>query len=164
MKRRYINASTSPRSPARRRSAGFCFLRGLAISAVLAVAIACGESDEDRARDAIMAIYSNNVVNHANDALVNNGKQRSVPSEIVDACKVWKEAKYRPNWIEESEDDWDRWAREMYEWQEDNDKTDSARERLQDVWLGIYAATNVLQRDEGVIFGGEDFCKFKLKG
>ena len=35
-------------------------------------------------------------------------------------------------------------------------------DRLQDVWLGIYATTNVLQREQGVLLDGEDFCEFML--
>ena len=136
------------------------FLAGLL---AIIIIVACGESEEDRALRVVVAIYSDDVVSQVDAVLAAKGKQGAVPSEIFDACGVWKEAGYRPNLKADTDDDWDRMARELLDWKEDNGVSESGRARLQDVWVSIHSVTNVLQRERGVLLDGEDFCKFMLE-
>ena len=134
----------------------------LAILGFILASIGAFESEEDEIRRELLAIYSSNVVAQVDTALRGNGKQGAVSDEIRDACDVWQDADYRPYLGAELDEDWDQIALALYDWRDDNDKTEAPRERLQDVWSAVFTATKVLSRDLNTIFGGRDFCEFKL--
>lgn len=136
----------------------------LAIMGFILASIGAFESEEDEIRRSLLAIYSSNVVAQVNNALRNNGRRVAVHSEIRDACEVWHDADYRPYLGAELDDDWDQIALALYDWREDNDKTDAQMARLQEVWSAVFSATKVLRRDLDTIFDGRDFCEFKLDG
>ncbi len=134
----------------------------LAIVGFLLLSLGAFDSEDDEVRSALLEFYSSNVVSHINDALRNNGKQAAVYDEIRDACEVWDDADYRPYLGAELDEDWDQISIALYDWQDDNGKTEAERARLQEVWSAVFTATKVLRRDLDTIFDGRDFCEFKL--
>ena len=126
--------------------------------------IACTESEEDKFRAGLLEIYSDNVMSGVNRVMQDKGRHRPSAQDIRDACGVWKDAKYRPNLHNNTQDDWDRVGRAAWAWKQDNSATEDELTRMQYVWSVIYSVTESLEKKHDTFFNGKDFCEFKLKG
>ena len=163
MKRRFFSTSELPRSPTRRTTTAGFFILLLSTSLLLLTIIACGESEEDRLRNELVAIYADNIEVRVNEELRNNGYSHASDDDYRDACDMWDDFDYRPMPASNDEEGWREVVERTREWMADNDASEREHERMANVWIWTATVTGVLQREMDTIFDGEDFCEFKSK-